>query len=318
MLNLHAGVHLDEIELAVLVEKLESARAPIVDFLAGVGAARADALDQPARNSGSWGFFEDFLMPALHGAVALSQPDRVAKRIGQHLDFDVPRIEEEFLHVHRRIAESRSGFAAGHADGVEQRGFGMHHAHAASAAAARGLDDDGIADGAGDAGDFARVFGQFALGAGHAGHAGTDHGLLGADLVAHQTDGLGPRADEGEAGLFDPFGEVGVFGEKAVAGVDGFGIRHLGGGNDGRHVQVALRRGRRADAHRLVGQPDVFGFAVRLGIDHHGLDAEFATGALHPEGDFPAVGDENFFEHARRPFWGRRRPGAEAARRGRG
>src|SRR5256885_6439641 len=52
-------------------------------------------------------------------------------------------------------------------------------------------------------------------------------------------------------------GKVGVLAEKAVAGVDGLGVGHLGGRDDGRHVEVAQRRRRGADAHGLIGQLDV-------------------------------------------------------------
>jgi hypothetical protein len=48
VLHLHAGVHLDEVELAVLVQELEGARATVADLLAGRGAALADLLDQAA------------------------------------------------------------------------------------------------------------------------------------------------------------------------------------------------------------------------------------------------------------------------------
>src|SRR5204862_1180330 len=39
MLDLDPRIHLDEMKLAVLVEKLERARTPIADLAAGVGAA---------------------------------------------------------------------------------------------------------------------------------------------------------------------------------------------------------------------------------------------------------------------------------------
>ena len=164
--------------------------------------------------------------------------------VGKHLDFDVTRIFEELLHVHGRIVEGGAGLGAGHGDRVEQRGLGMHHAHAAPAAAAGGLDDHRVAHGAADLDDFLGIIGQGAFGAGHAGNAGSLHGVLGADLVTHQADGLGARADEGEAGFLDAFAEVGVFREKAVAGVYGLGVGDFGGGNDGGYVEVAL--GRRA------------------------------------------------------------------------
>jgi hypothetical protein len=42
VLHLHAGVHLDEVELAVLVQELEGAGAAVADAAAGLGAALAD------------------------------------------------------------------------------------------------------------------------------------------------------------------------------------------------------------------------------------------------------------------------------------
>ena len=189
----------------------------------------------------------------------------------------------------------------------------MHDAHAAPAAAARGLDDHRIADRPRHALDrLLRVVGQRAFRAGHAGHARLDHRLLGRDLVAHDADRLGRRADEGEAALLDALGEVGVLRQEAVAGVDRLGVGHLGGGDDRRHVEVALRRGGRADADRLVGELDVLRVAVGLGIDDHRLDAQFAAGALDAQGDLAPVGDQDLLEHLSAP--GRSEAGSAVAR----
>jgi hypothetical protein len=89
-----------------------------------------------------------FLVAALHRAVAFAQIHRIAVGVGQHLDLDVARILEELLHVDHRVAEGSSGFGTRHVDRVDQRSLGVHHAHAAPAAAASGLDDDRVADAA--------------------------------------------------------------------------------------------------------------------------------------------------------------------------
>src|SRR3546814_6789015 len=44
MLDLQAGVHLDEIELAVLVEELDGAGAAVAELAHGLGDTRADGL----------------------------------------------------------------------------------------------------------------------------------------------------------------------------------------------------------------------------------------------------------------------------------
>ncbi len=55
----------------------------------------------------------------------------------EHLELDVARTLEEFLHVDRIVAERGECFGAGDGDSVQQRCFAVHHAHAAAAAAAR-------------------------------------------------------------------------------------------------------------------------------------------------------------------------------------
>ena len=47
MLDLDARVHLDEVELVLLEQELEGARAAVADLAAGFGAAFADARLQP-------------------------------------------------------------------------------------------------------------------------------------------------------------------------------------------------------------------------------------------------------------------------------
>ena len=53
--------------------------------------------------------------------------------------------------------------------------------------------------------------------AGHGGDAGLGGELLRGDLVAHRLDGADRRADEGDACLFQRFGEGGVFRQEAIA-----------------------------------------------------------------------------------------------------
>ncbi len=91
--------------------------------------------------------------------------------------------------------------------------------------------------------------------------------------------------------------KVGVLGQESIAGMDRLGIGHLGRGDDGRHVQIALGRRGGADTHRLVGELDVLGIPIGLGMHGHGLDAHLAAGTLDPEGDLAAVGNQDLLKH---------------------
>jgi hypothetical protein len=157
MLHLDTSVHLYEVELVVLVEKLQCSGAAIADRAAGLDAAIAH---DPALACGdAWGrrFLNNLLVAPLHGAVALAEMDDVALPIGEHLEFDVPRSFEELLHVDSIIAECRTRLSSCDADRVQKRRFAVHDTHAAATAATRCLDDDRIADVARDAQILVRV-----------------------------------------------------------------------------------------------------------------------------------------------------------------
>jgi hypothetical protein len=285
VLDLHAGVHLDEVELAVLVEELEGPGAAVADLAARFGATLADALAGRGVDARCRCLLDHLLVATLHRAV------------GEHLELDVARVAEELLHVDDVAAERRRRLAAGQRDGVEQGGMGVHHAHAATTAARRGLDQHRVADLLGEIAVDLVVVAERATGARYARHACLAHGTDRGDLVAHQTDGVGARADEGEAAAFDLLGEIGVLGQEAVAGVDGVGVGHLGRADDRRDVEVARGGGGRADADRLVGEQHVLEVAVGGRVDRNGADAELMAGAQDAQRDFAAVGNDELVEH---------------------
>src|SRR5207342_578448 len=185
MLDLDAGDHFDEVELTVLVQELEGAGAAIADAHAGIGADLADARALFLGDAGRGRLFDHLLVAALHRAIALAQVDGVALAVGEHLDLDVARVLEEFLHVHHVVAEGGLRLGLGGVDRGHQRAFFAHHAHAAAAAATRGLDYHRVADLLAEAQALGGVIADRAAGAGHAGHASILHGADCFDLVAH-------------------------------------------------------------------------------------------------------------------------------------
>ena len=101
-----------------------------------------------------------------------------------------------------------------------------------------------------------------------------------------------------------PLGEAAVLGQKAVAGMHRLRAGCRAGRDDGVDVEIALRRGRRADPHRFVGVQHRAGKTVGIGIDRDRGDAHAAQRAADPRGDFAAVGNQNFREHDQSsPAW---------------
>ncbi len=297
VLDLHAGVHLDEVELAVLVQELERAGAAVADRGAGLADLLAHGLALLRGDARRWRFLDDLLPAALQRAVAFAQRDHVAVVVADHLELDVPGLLEEFLHVDRVVAEGRESLGLGDVDRIEKRPLAVHDAHAAAAAAARGLDDDRVADRLGDAEALVRIGGQGAVGARHAGHPGLVHGRDRRDLVAHEADGLALRPDEHEAGFFHALGEVRVLGQEAVAGMDSHRVRDLGSADDRGHVEVAVPGLRRPDADGLVGEQHVLEGAVGGRVHGHRLDAELAARPQDAERYLAAIRDDYLVEH---------------------
>ncbi|KAF1018683.1 MAG: hypothetical protein GAK37_03803 [Pseudomonas sp.] len=262
VLHLHASVHLDEVEAAVLVQELEGAGAAVVDVDA--------RLDATCQHFGAGGFvqarcrrfFQYLLVAALQRAVAVAQVNGVALAVGQYLHFHVTRVGQVFFQVDHRVAEPGTRFGAGLLGGFDQVFFLVHHAHAATTTATGGLDDHRVAHFTTDAQSGFLVFRQRAVGARNGWHAGRDHGVLGRHLVAHQADGFGFRADEGKTGFFHLFGEVGVFREEAVARVDAISAGHFCGRDDVWYFEVRVGCQGRADADALVRQFHVHQFRV--------------------------------------------------------
>ena len=147
VLDLDARVHLDEDVAAVLAEEeLDGAGVDVADRAGerdGVGAhARARVGVEVGRGRD----LDDLLVAALERAVALVEVDDLAGAVGEHLDLDVPRVDHGLLEVERRVAEGRLGLALGGLERVAQALGRLDPAHAAAAATADRLDEDGEAD----------------------------------------------------------------------------------------------------------------------------------------------------------------------------
>src|SRR5262245_24943417 len=297
MFNLDARVHLHEIEAAVLVEqKFDGAGVAVADPLAGVYGDTAHLLAQLVADGRRRRLFDQLLVAALDRAFALAEVNHVAVIVAEHLDFDVARVGDVFLKVDAAVFERRLGLCAGRVVSVAEFALIVGDAHASPAAAGRGLDQHRIAypHGLFDGGLF--VFDQ-ALAAGRDRHARSLHRTLGLRFIAHYPDDLGRRADEGDVAFAADLGEVGILGEKSVPRMYRVDVGDFGRRDDLRDVQVALRRGRGADANHFVREAHVQGVAVGLGIHGDCFDTEFTTGPNDPAGDFTTIGDKNFFEH---------------------
>ena len=107
---------------------------------------------------------------------------------------------------------------------------------------------------------------------------------------------LGLRPDPDDVVQLHDLGETGILREEAVAGMDRVGMADLSGRNDVRDVEIGLVRRRRADANRLVREPDVHGVGVGGGVNRDRLDAHFVASAVDAKRYFAPVGDQDLLD----------------------
>ena len=218
--------------------------------------------------------------------------DRVAIAIAEHLEFDVARVAEVFFDIDRGIAERGLGLAAG----LLHQGFELFltlaHLHPAPAATAGGLDDHGIAHVLGNPPRFVKIRHR-AVRTRHQRQAQCARGSLGFDLVAHGADMFGFGADPDDVVRFDDFGKLGVFRQEAVAGVDRIALCNLRRRDDVGDVEIAVGRSGRADAHRVIGQPDVHRISIGGGVHRHRFNPHFMRRAVDAQRNFAAIGDQD-------------------------
>ena len=90
---------------------------------------------------------------------------------------------------------------------------------------------------------------------------------------AHAADSFVGRADKLEVAVTTDLGEVWILAEESVAGVDRLHVSHFGCGDDPGNVEIRVGTRGLADADRAIGEFEVRGVAVGLGVDDDDFDA---------------------------------------------
>ena len=133
--------------------------------------------------------------------------------------------------------------------------------------------------------------------AGDNGHACRLHEAAGSGLGAEGAHGVAAGADKGEAGGGHGIGKGRIFGEKAVARMDGFAAVLQRNLDDLVPAQVGLGGGRRPDQRGGVGQRHMQAVGVGLRIDRHRTNPHLLAGADDADGNLAAVGNQELGKH---------------------
>ncbi len=204
-------------------------------------------------------------MAPLDRALTFTQVEHVTVAVGDHLDLDVSRSRQPALGEHGVVTERGEGLAPSRGDRILEVVLGEHEPHASAAAARRGLDQQGIADG-GHLGPPLERRVTLELGARQERHAHLGRDPLRRELVAHTGDGVGVRTDPRQPGVDNGSREVGVLGQEAVPRMHGVGPGALGGAEQLGDVEVRLGCRVCPERDRDIGAPDVSRCPVCLAV----------------------------------------------------
>src|SRR5262245_65924165 len=97
--------------------------------------------------------------------------------------------------------------------------------------------------------------------------------------------------------LLEDLGKARVLGKETVTGMDGVGAGDFAGCEQRRNIEIAVARGRWADANALVGEPNVHGVIVGGRVHRYGGNAKLLAGAQDAQRNLSAIGDQDLFEH---------------------
>src|SRR5919106_4130775 len=302
VLDLHAGVHLEEVVRPVGCEEpLDRPGGAIPDCGSRFDRDASDAFPELRVDCRRRRFLHELLVTSLDRAVPFSKVDDVAVVVREDLNLDVPRIVEVALEVHRRIREIRLSLAARGLVRPVDLVAGARDLETLAPATRRGLERDRIPDLLGRRPRLTDV--DRGLGRPRDDrHARTQHLFPRGELRPHRLDRLRWRPDPNETRLQHAAGEGGVLREEAVAGVNRLRPGSERGLDDAVRPEVALAGSAGSEEICLVRDRDVQGTTIGLGVHGHPGDTELAEGPEYADGDLAAIGNEHLREerHGRR------------------
>ena len=107
MLYLQPGIHLQKIEVAGFIyNELHRARRGVTHRCRKGQRLGPHLRAQALIHKRGWSLFDNFLMTALNGALALVEMNAVAMMIRQHLDLDMPRLADKFFNEYPIIRKT--------------------------------------------------------------------------------------------------------------------------------------------------------------------------------------------------------------------
>ena len=297
MLDLQPCVHLQEIKVPRPVhDEFHRARTGIAHRTGQRAGLRAHRSPRRLIQKRRGRLLDHLLVAPLDAAFALMQINAVAMAIGQHLNFDMPRLCHELFDEDAVVAKAGRRLALRRTKALPRLGVVPGDPHALAAPPRTGLDHHRITDLRRDPQRLLRVPDDPHVPR-HGRNPRSHRQLLGGDLVPHRLDRPRGRPDKDHARRFQRRRKAAVLAQKSIARMHSLGPRGLHRRHDPVDHDIALRSGRWADMHRLVRHPDMQRTPVGIGIDRDRRNPHPARRLDHAAGYFAPIGNQDLLEH---------------------
>lgn len=297
VLYLQTGVHFQKVETLVFTveDEFHGAGTAVIHGFCQFDRSGAKRFGHSFGQVRRRGFFENFLVAALHRAIAYAEGDHFTATVAEHLNFQVPCALDVLLDEHPGIAEIVLAEAFHRFKGFAQLGRTAAHTHADATTASGAFEHHRVTDLF--TGDQRRVEAVEQLGAFEHRHAVLFGQCTRGVFEAEHAQLFWRRTDEGDVGGFAGFGERGVFRKETVAGMDRRGAGGLGDGEDFVDRQVGAGRCAFTEAVGFIGLQNVQARGIGFGVHGDAVDVQFTQGAQDAAGNGATVGNQDFFEH---------------------
>ncbi len=291
--HLKSGIDFDEIGVAFRRhQKFHGGQGMVSDFAYQLTRIFLEAFTQLRRQPRPGGRrdFNELLVIALDGAVALVAGEHVAVLISYHLNLNVTHLVQVFFYKQSRVAERCLRHGGRFKKGVFQFRLIMDGEDASPAAAAFGFKHDGQADFFDKFAGGGHVYGSFRAGNhGDAQFFGDGSGL---DLVAQHFHGVGCGADKRQASVGAFAGKAFVFGGEPPSGMDAHNSPLPGKGNDAINIKIGARVA--AQQKQFLRGRGCRSCFVHIGGGHDGYRVKpFPDGTTNAPGGNASVGHED-------------------------
>ncbi len=291
MLHLKTGIHLQKIEIAVLVhQKFDSPGSRIVHRPSGSHRLFPHLLTELRSKERRRTLLHNLLIAALHRALAVEQMNHIAVIVTQNLEFYMMGFFYKFLQIDRIISERRHRLGTSGVVCLHHFIFTVYQPHPFTTTSHRCLQHDGIAY---LITDTYRLFSalQRLFRTGHHRHTSGNHALTGGNLVTHRLHRLSGRTDKDDPLLLATAGKIGILGQETITRVYGIGMMLSGSFNDSIYIQITFLGSGRTYQAGFICIHHMTRRTVGFREDRHRADAHFFTRAHNAHGYLATVGN---------------------------